>query len=79
MRMVESESKTDILVSKYFPKLKKKKSMEWLNHWMKMLSAKMVIWEAKSLLPKHKAMRQKNATARKKRDMENQSKRSNVY
>lgn len=79
MRMVESESKTDILVSKYFPKLKKKKSMEWLNHWMKMLSAKMVIWEAKSLLPKHKAMRPKNATARKKQDMENQSKRSNVY
>lgn len=62
MKMVEPESKTDILVNKYFPQLKKKKkkSMEWLNRSrMKMLSAEMVIWEEKALPPKYKAMRQK--------------------
>lgn len=38
--------------------------MEWLNNGMKMLNARIVIWNLKALLPKCKANESQNESAR---------------
>lgn len=53
--------------------------MEWLNNGMKMLNARIVIWNLKASSPNAKPMSHKMKARERCGGMENQSKRSSVY